>query len=232
MKKNSILTLSLMIFSLCMGLLLIIYCFPSEIPLYIDINEKITALCSKWFMIFAIIILELPALLSIIYKNKIIKTFFKSVFVVILFTTSLIFAYYSIEPMFLVGTTFKIPISILTSMPLSFLIIVWANLLKILPYKSKFGIKSKYSHETEFLWIQIHYLAKDKYFFAGILLFLISLIFSIFRITLIELILFTIIIVITHCMVLHESKLIWKKYREMKNKKDELEKIKQEKNKG
>ena len=170
--------------------------------------------------------------LSLTFKSKHISTFFKALNFVVIFENVLIFVYFSLESSFVIGELFKIPMSVLTFLPISFLIIDWANLLKNLPYKSKFGIRNKYSKETEFLWTQIHFSAKNIFLAAGMILLLISLIFSLFRQTLIELILFVSVIIISYLLTFKESKMMYTKYLEMKTRKDNLAKQKDEKNKG
>lgn len=231
MKKNSILTLSISIISAIICLLLLIFCIPNFVPMHINLNETINSLCLKWILITSIVSMLTCSILSVSLKNKSAKTIFYACAIIFIFYNLLIFTYYSIEVEFLVGTTFKIPLSILIFLPLAFLVTVWANILKQVPYKSKFGLKIKYAKETEFLWKQIHFIAKDKFFAAGIILIFISLIFSLFKLAWLELIIFILTLIIAHISTYKEAKSIWQKYNQMQMRKENLEKIK-EKNNG
>lgn len=199
--------------------------------MHISFNETISSLCSKWLLLILPSLIILFALLATLLKNATLKKFSASVLAITIFENLLLFSYYSLETEFVIDSYFKIPISILVFLPIAFLLIVWANLLKTIPYKSKFGIRTKFSLETEFLWTQIHFAAKDKFFAAGFVLLLISLVFSFFRLAIVELVLFILIIIITYLLVYKDAKMMYKKYQEMKVRKDKLQNNK-EKNKG
>ena len=141
MKKNIIFITITSILTILTLTLLTIFCFPSQIPLHINIYGKIDLLCSKWIFFIGLAFILAFGILSITLKTKQFKIFFRCLFSVIAFELILIGIYYSIEPAFLIGTPFKLPISIILTFPISFMIIVWANLLKSTPYKSKFGIE-------------------------------------------------------------------------------------------
>ena len=229
MKKNSIFIIVISILFLIFGLSLIIFCFPEQIPMHININNEITSLFSKWFALIGIAITLAFAAASIFSKQKEARQMNNALFYVCIFINLLAFSYFALEPEFIVGSLFKIPLSIVVYLPVSYLIIVFSNFLKSIPYKSKLGIRNKYTLETEFLWQQIHILAKEKFFAAGIILMLISLIFSFFNLQIIELILFVIILLITNISIKKESKMIYTKYQEMKTRKDNLQKNKDKK---
>jgi len=231
MKKNSVFIIICSILSSVLCLTLLIFCIPNQVPMHISFNETISSLCSKWILFIFPSLVILFTLLTILLKNATLKKFCASIFAIIVFETLLIFAYYSLETEFVVGSYFKIPISILIFLPIAFLLIVWSNLLKTIPYKSKFGIKTKYSLETEFLWTQIHVAAKDKFFAVSFILLLRSFVFSFFRHALVELVLFISIIIITYMLVYKDAKMMYNKYHEMKLRKDKLQKNK-DKNKG
>lgn len=232
MKKNSILMLSITIIAAITGLLLLIFCIPNFVPMHIGFGETIDALGSKWLLLISIAAMLAFAILSVSLKNKGAKIFFCAIAMIFVFCNLLALTYYSLETEFVIGMTFKIPLSILVFMPLSFLIIVWANILKHLPYKSKLGLKIKHDKETEFLWTQIHYAAKDNFFAAGIILLFISLVFAFFKIIWLELIIFVLAIILAHIKTCADAKSMWQKYSQMQERKENLEKIKVEKNKG
>lgn len=228
MKKNSIFIIVLTLLCLSCGTLAIIFCMPDKIPMHISYQETIDLLCSKWLMFINLFIITLLAVLSISLKKDYIKNLFSALFVSAFFDNTLIFAYYSLESSFEIGSAYKIPLSILIFLPLSFLIIVWAGQLKHLPFKSKFGIKNKLSCETEFLWAQTQIAARDKFVAIGLILMLISVIFALFKLILIETIIFILAIILAYILVIKDSAAAYKKYMDMKNRKDNLQK----KNKG
>ena len=229
MKKNIIIFTTFAIFTIICCLALLIFCVPNQIPTLLNFNETIAALGSKWLMLIGLSALLVIFVIAILIKNKNLQTFFKSLFFVISFQNIIILAYYSLEKQFEIGLIYKIPTSITIFMPIAFLIIVWANLLKNIPYKSKIGINNKYSLETEFLWTQIHFIAKDKCFAAGCVLTLISLIFSLIRQPIILALLFLLILISTYVLINKEAKEIHKKYLEMKQRKDKLDEKKKQK---
>jgi len=150
MKKNSIFVIILSILITSANILLIHFCMPSEIPLHINIFEQIDSLCSKWLFIVLPLVLLLISILFIILKNNNQKLLFKSLLMVFIFEDVLILSYYCLESTFKTGMVYKIPLSILIFLPLSFLIIIWANIIKSAPFKSFFGIKTKYSTEKQY----------------------------------------------------------------------------------
>lgn len=223
MKKNSIFILVLSILSLICGSFAIIFCMPTEIPLHISHQEIIDSLCSKWLIFINLFIIILLAALSLTLKKEYLKRFFSALFFAAIFVNTLIFAYYSIESGFEIGTTYKIPLSILIFFPLSFLIIVWAGLIKNLPFKSPFGIKNKFSCKTEFLWIQTQIAARDKFVAIGFILMIISIIFALFKLIFIELIIFILAITLAYILVLKDAYSAYKKYMDMKTRKENLQ---------
>lgn len=224
MKKNSIFIASFAYIASIICIILLFLCIPNEIPMHINLQENIDSLFSKWFLLISISLMILFATLSIIAKAKHTKHLSNAITINFIFLNLLIFLYYSLEKEFVIGLPYKIPLSVITFMPLSFLLIVWANVLKNIPYKSTFGIKNKYTIETEFLWTQIHFSAKDKFLIASFINFLLSIIFIFFKNIIIQLILFLLIFIIAHMLLQKESKSMYKKYLEMKARKENMKK--------
>ena len=88
-------------------------------------------------------------------------------------------------------------------------------------------MKSKYVLETEFLWTQIHYDAKEKFFAAGFFMMIISLIFCIFENSLLLLIAIVLDIIIASILVNKSAKEQYNKYIEMKNRRDKQQEHKE-----
>ncbi len=226
MKKNSIILTIFNILSLTTCFFMLIFCVSSTVALFIGPTGIIIYSGSKWLLAIPLALFTAIIALSIFAKNKQLKTLFKSATFVFSIINLLIFVYYSIDNSMAAGENFKLPISLIVFVPISFLIIVWSNLLKNLPFKNSLGIKNKHSLETEFLWTQIHFLAKDCFFALGTILMLIALIFCIFQQFWIEFALFLIFILSSIIIFTKKSKSIFNKYIEMKNRKDALEKNK------
>ena len=226
MKKNVYISLIFESLFVLGTLLLIIFCMPDKIPMHIDINQQIDSLFSKWFILIALALSVGLIISSILTKNKIYQKLINVLWFLTIFETLLASLYYSFEPTFNIGDFYKIPMGIAVGLPVSLIIITWANLLKNIPYKSKLGIKNKFTLETEFLWKQIHYDAKDKFFAAGFLLMLISIIFCLFTQNLIFLITIIFILLITNFFIFKQAKAQYNKYIEMKTRKENQEKTK------
>ncbi len=224
MKKNRIFMAVLTISTQMLCLALLIFCKFSQIPTLISQNGLILAMGSKWLLAISIGLCITFLVLSLTLKNKTLKTIFCSLCLILVFENLLLTAYFSIEKTFALNELFKIPSSILIFLPISALCLIFANILKTLPYKSCFGIKNKYSLETEFLWTQVQIIAKDKFLLCGIILTLVSLIFCFFNLFFVELALFAAIICITHLIIRKEAKAIFIKYQEMQKRKENLSK--------
>lgn len=229
MKKNIIFNILIALISIVTISLVTIFCFPKQIPLHFNIYGQIDSLCSKWIFLVSIIPILAFLLLYIFSKHEYLKKFFKYIFNITIFEIILIAIYYSLETEFLLYSTTKLPLPIISILPISVYIVIWANLLKITPYKSKFGLKSKYSLETEFLWYQIHDIAKNRFFIAGFISMLLSLIFSIFNNFLASVISLFICLIIAGISTQCSAKTIWKKYKEMDIRKKNIEKQKEKK---
>ena len=63
MKKNNLFMLFASILNLGLCLLLLFLCVPEKVAMFVDFNEKIILIVSKWFMLFGAIT---PLVLAII----------------------------------------------------------------------------------------------------------------------------------------------------------------------
>lgn len=240
MNKNNLFSLSLGIINLVLTLCLTIFCVPNLVPLIINFNEEIIVLCSKWVLVINIILPLTFSVLSIIFsKRKNTSFIFKVFFGFMLYENMLAFAYFSVENSFYIGEISQIPITLSFLMPLTVLGIIWSQKIKWLPYKSKLGIRNKYSTQTEFLWKQIHLLAHQTYFKTFLISFVFMIPFVFIKFAYIGLALIIIIFVISTIFIFKESKKLHAKYLELKDhhekhkkRMEEYDKMQQEKNKG
>ena len=230
MKKNMFISIIVETLFVATCILLIIFCMPTQIPMHINIYHQIDSLFSKWFFLVAPIFSIIFLIFYFCSKQKASKKLSKLFWFLTIFESLLAGLYYSIEFSFAIGDHFKIPLGVIAGLPLSIYFMTWANLLKNIPYKSKLGIKSKYALETEFLWTQIHYDAKDKFFAAGFFMMIISLIFCIFENSLLLLLAIILDLIITSIFVQKSAKEQYNKYIEMKNRRDKQQQKEKEKN--
>lgn len=239
MNKNNIFTLSLGIINLAVTLCLLIFCVPEQIPLLVNLNEEIIVLCSKWILVINVSFPIIFSILSIILsKRKNLSFLFKVLLGIVLYENMLVFAYFGVEKTFAIGSASKIPLALSILMPLVVFGIIWSQKIKRLPYKCRFGLRNKYSLETEFLWKQIHLLASDTYFKSFLIAFVLTIPFVFIKFAYIGLAIIIAIYAIGTIYILKESKKLHNKYLELKDhhekhkkRMEEFEKS-QEKNKG
>lgn len=239
MNKNNIFTLSLGIVNLAITLCLTIFCVPNSVPLIANFDEEIIVLCSKWLLVLNISLPLIFATLSIIFsKRKNISFLLKLLLGIMLYENMLVFAYFSVENSFSVGDTSQIPYALSILMPIAIFGVIWSQKMKRLPYKCRFGMRNKYSLETEFLWKQIHLLASDTYFKSFLVAFVLMIPFVFIKFAYIGLVVILIIFAVSTAYILKESKKLHNKYLELKDhhekhkkRMEEYDKM-QEKNKG
>lgn len=227
MKKNVFISLFFEILFIVSCVLLIIFCMPEQIPMHINILNHIDSLFSKWHIVIGIILSIIFVVLMITIKQKSLAILIKVLWFLTIFETLLISLYYSLENSFCIGDIFKIPFSVIVGLPISLIIIAWSNILKNIPYKSKLGIKNKYTLETEFLWTQIHYDAKNKFFVTGFILMIISIIFCFIKQNFIFIIIILLTLIATHLLLFLQAKSQYNKYIEMKRRKEKQQDLKE-----
>ena len=228
-RKNKILIIFLAILNLILTSYLLVFIIPNEVPFLVDTNEKFVSFISKWFLLAFCFLPVIFALLAMLLKNKKCSFLFLILFVLSIYENFLYFSYFSLEKSIVVGNLSAIPISISIFMPTSVIIVILAIKLKNAPFLSKPALNFKTAKTTEFIWKQTHFYARDLYFFMGIIMFFISIIFAIFRYPLIEFAIFVLLIIAFTLKIYFYSKSIYKKYAEMKAKKEKLDKEKAEK---
>lgn len=178
MKKNNLFMLFTSILNLGLCLLLLFLCVPEKVAMFVDFNEKIILIVSKWFMLFGAITPLVLSIINLFMKNKPKTTFILKTFIILfVYENMLAFAYFSNVTGFELGEVSQIPLALSVFMPISAFATIAAIKLKRAPFKSKLGIKSKHSTKTEFIWKQTHLYASDIFFAYGVISFLISIIF-------------------------------------------------------
>ena len=225
MKKNNIFMIFVGTLNLGLCLLLLFLCVPNKIAMFVNFNEKIILLASKWFMLFGAIAPFVFAVINLFLKNK-PKTSFvlKSLIVFLVYENMLAFSYFSNKTSFYIGEISQIPLALSAFLPLSSAIIVWALKLKRIPYKSKFGINTKHSTKTEFIWKQTHIFASDLFFAYGFISFLITFIFVFTKFTYILLAINFLGFIFCWMFANKQAKIMDEKYSAMSKNKEKLDK--------
>lgn len=229
MKKNNIFMFIVGFLNFAVCLCLLILCIPEKIPIMTNFSEKITHLASKWFLILNVVLPMIFALLVPAFSNhKTMQNIFTSLFYLFIFENILAFSYFSIEKSFEIGSLSQIPAAVSIYMPISAIFTISAIKLKHTPFKSKFGIKTKHSTKTEFIWKQTHFYASEIFFAYGVLSFLISIVFVFVRMAYILLAIDVVGFAFCWLFSSKQAKDMAEKYTDMENRK-----LKQEqKNKG
>ena len=212
------------ILNLAICLSLIIFAIPKNVPLFFGFNEKIVLLGSKWFLILCVIIPTILATIIMLSKKQTLKFWIKFIYFICLYENMLIMICTSLSTEFELGLKTEIPLSLIYLLPLSAFIIAMSQKLKNAPYKSFSPFKNKYSTTSEFIWKQTHMTAKNICFAIGFFAIIETLIFSIFRLFLINFIVIVIEFIIGYLIILRESILMSKKHNAMQTKKDNLNK--------
>ena len=224
MKKLDFKTTILMITNLLTSLLLLIFKTPKNIPLFFDISEKIAVLGSKWFLLACTII---PTILWLVIqltqKKEHLNFFLKMMFYTCIFENMLIFIYVSSTKSFEVGTLSEIPMSLVYFLPFSAYIMLGGLKIKYLPFKAFSPFKNKFTTSAEFVWKQSHFYARNVMFSAGFISVILTLIFAIFRLLIVNIIAIILAIIIIYILVLKAAKQMSDKRGEMQTKKDKLD---------
>lgn len=227
--KDNIGILALSAINLIVGTLLIIFAFPKSIPTLFDFNENIIYMGSKWLMILSLVIPTTFCMLAIFLKNSKLKKFFKALVALSFYENMLIFTCLSLKDSFSIGEIAEVPLSTFLFLPLSVLMMIYGLKIKHITYKSRFGIRTKATLETEFIWKQTHFYARDVIFATGFILFILSVISSFFHYFYIMIPIFAIAILIDFIMVLKQANGMHKKYLTMKKRQEIAEQMKNDK---
>ena len=208
-------------FVLC--LMLLIFVTPNKIPLLSGIRDEIILIGSKWWMLLGIILPIIFMIFTLCLKNKFLKLLFSELIIFTSYNNMLAYSYFCTDTYFAIGTTTQIPASLSIFLPISLAIFIYGATIKNISYKNKFGINSKRTTTTEFIWKQSHITASYHFMLTGLILFIVSIIFIFIHYPLIELAIFIIFAFIPRIIVEINAKKMTLKYNDMKRKHDHLQ---------
>ncbi len=230
MKKLDFKTTVLSVTNFLVCMLLLVFKTPTKVPLFFDLNEKIAVLGSKWFLLSCVII---PTILGVVIqltqKKEQLNFFLKMLFYTCIFENMLIFIYVSSTKSFATHTLSEIPMSLVYFLPFSAYIMLGGLKLKHLPFKAFSPFKNKYSTSSEFVWKQTHFYARNVLFSVGFISVILTMIFAIFRLLIVNFIVLILGIILIYILVNRQSKLMGSRQNEMQSKKDKLDESKSHK---
>ena len=230
MKKLDFKTTLFTIINLFTCLFIIIFKSPDRVPLFFDLSEKIAVLGSKWFLLICLIIPTILWLtIQLTQKKEALNFFLKMMFYTCMFENMLIMIYVSSVESFTIGTLSEIPISLVYFLPFSAYIMLGGLKIKHLPFKAFSPFKNKHSTISEFVWKQTHFYARNVMFNLGFISVILTLIFSIFRLLIVNFISLILMVIIIYILVLKTATQMSEKHIEMQSKKDKLAEAKAKK---
>jgi hypothetical protein len=190
------------------------------------IRDRVILIGSKWWLLAGIILPISFLFINLFNKNRFIKFIFAELIIFIAYNNMLAYSFFITAPSFAIGMTSEIPLSIAVFLPIALTCFLYGAMIKNIPYKSVFGIRSKLTTTTEFIWDQSHFYGSYYYRLTGMILFVISVIFSFLKLPLIELFIFIIGLIIPRIITDRTAKQMANKYKDMKTKHDHLTKKK------
>ncbi len=234
MKKNNLLPIILSSINFVICSVLLIFFTPNKVPFVVGLREKIVLMGSKWWMLSGIILPIIFMVFAIIKKDKLAKLLFTELIIFVCYNNMLGYSFFCVAENLAVGEISQIPLSIAIFLPIALGTFLYGASIKNLDYKNKFGIVSKRTTTTEFIWKQSHITASYHFRLAGFVLFIASIVFIFLRFPLIEFAVFAIGLIIPRIVVEVGANKMSKKYKDMKQKFDHIQQTKaeQEKNKA
>ena len=133
------------------------------------------------------------------------------------------YSYFCTEELFALDMISQIPTSLSLFLPIALATFIYGASIKNISYKSVFGVKSKRTTTTEFIWKQSHITASYNYRLSGFILFIVSIVFIFIHYPLIELAIFFIGLIIPRIVVEVGANKMQKKYLDMKKKYDHMQ---------
>lgn len=223
--KNKIVLMVLSALNLIVCISLIVFKIPDRIPAAFDAGERCVAMADKWVLVLPALCPAIFATVAIFFSSrKKLSYGFLTLFVLSLYENILFFTYYCLGENLKFGALIEIPLSLVIFVPISVIFLILAIKVKNVPYKTYPAFAFKSAKETEFIWKQTHFFARDAMFSTSFLMFIVTFVFSFFRLYLIELAVFAVLIALCVSTIYLHSKSLQKKYLEMKNRKDALKK--------
>jgi uncharacterized membrane protein len=196
------------------------------VPIISGTHDEILVIVSKWWLILGIVIPLVFMVFSLISKTKHAKLLFNELLIFICYDNMLAYSYFINESSFSKGVTSQIPLSLSLFLPIALAVFIYGSSVKNIDYKNKFGVISKRTTTTEFIWKQSHITASYHFMLAGFILFIVSIIFVFVHLPLVELIIFAVFIIYPRVYVEIGAHKMTKKYNDMKKKQEHLEKTK------
>lgn len=228
MKRNKIIPIVVASLNLVLCLSLLIFLVPNKVPLLSGIRDEIIVIGSKWWLIFGLVLPIGFASLAVLSKDKLTQLLFSELTIFVVYNNMLGYSYFCTESPFALGEITSVPASLSIFLPIALATFLFGASIKNISYKNKFGILSKRTTTTEFIWKQSHITASYHYRLAGFLLFIVSIVFVFVHFPLIELAIFVIGLTVPRIVVEVGAKKMSDKYADMKKKYDHV----QEKNKN
>ena len=222
MKNNKLVPIIITSVNTIICTLLLIFFTPSHVPLISGLHDEIIMIGSKWWLLLGIIIPIAFTTLALVLKNQYAKFIFTELLIFLVFDNMLAYSFFCVASSFEIGMLSEVTYSVAIFLPLALGCFVYGAMIKNLPYNSKLGLKSKRTTTTEFIWTQSHISGSYYYRLAGMILFIVSLIFTFIHLPLVELIIFIIGIIIPRIVVEVNAKQMTKKYKDIKAKHEHL----------
>lgn len=226
MKKNKLIPIILASTNFVICLILLIFLTPDNIPLFVDIHEKIVLISSKWWLLFGLVVPFAFMAITLALKDKYSKLVFTELIIFVFYCNMLAFSYFCTQPSFAIGEVSKISLSLVLFLPISLWMFIYGSIIKNVPYKNKFGIRSKNTQTTEFIWKQTHISASYQIRLCSLLLLLVSIVFIFLRFPLIELAVFAIAMIVLRVIIECGSIKMTNKYNDMKTRQEKFAKKK------
>ena len=223
MKNKKILPIILASVNFCLSLCLIIFLTPENVPLITGLKDEILVISSKWWLLIGAILPLIFMIFALLAKNKYSNLLFCELIIFVCYINMLGFSYFCNETTFLIGELSKIPVSLALFLPISLGVFIFGASIKQIPYKSKFGICSKRTTTTEFIWKQTHITASYHFMLSGLILLAVSIVFIFVHLPLVELAIFIIGITTPRIVVETGANKMTKKYFDMKKKYDHVQ---------
>lgn len=224
MKRNKIIPIVVASLNLVLCLSLLIFLVPNKVPLLSGIRDEIIVIGSKWWLISGLILPIVFAYLACFSKNKLTQLLFSELTIFVTYNNMLGYSYFCTESPFIIGELTSVPASLSIFLPIALATFLFGASIKNISYKNKFGICSKRTTTTEFIWKQSHITASYHYRLAGFLLFIVSIVFVFIHYPLIELSIFVIGLITPRIVVEVGAKKMSVKYADMKKKYDHVQK--------
>ena len=222
MKNNKYVPIIITSINTILCTILLIFFTPNRIPLISGLHDEIIVIGSKWWLLLGIIIPIVYTTFALILKNQYAKFIFTELLIFLVFDNMLAYSFFCVITSYEIGMLTEVTYSVAIFLPLALGCFVYGAMIKNLPYNSKLGLKSKRTTTTEFIWTQSHISGSYYFRLTGMILFIISIIFSFIHTPLIELIIFIIGIIIPRIVVEVNAKKMANKYHDIKAKHEHL----------